>query len=69
VAATGMQGALIFLILIAPGGYLGSICMHLANKWQVVIACIAASGVQTLPTLAAITQQSCHPVEKNKDAS
>ena len=55
VAVTRMQ---IFPILHACDGYLDSICMWLAAKPQIDLACIAASRMQTLHELAAIALQS-----------
>jgi len=58
VAATRMQSALVFQILHALGGNLGSILIRLAAKWQIVLACIAASQMQNLHALAEILLQS-----------
>jgi len=55
VAAIRMQ---IFLILHARCGYLGSNCLRLAAKRKIDLACIAASRMQNLHTLAAIALQS-----------
>jgi len=61
VAATRMQ---IFPIFNAHGCYLASICMRLAAKRLIYLACIAASRMQNLDALAAIALQSrqffCH---------
>jgi len=48
----------IFPLLLARGGYLGSNCMQLADKWIIDLACIAASQRQNLHALAAIALQS-----------
>jgi len=53
-----MQIDLFFPILHARGGHMDSICMRLAAKRQVDVACIAASRLQNLHALAAITLQS-----------
>jgi len=48
----------IFPILHAHGGYLGSICMQLAAKQLINLACIAAIRMQRLHALTAIALQS-----------
>jgi len=53
-----MQSAVIFPFLHARGGPLGLNCMRLVAIRQKVLACIAASQMQNLHALAAITMQS-----------
>jgi len=48
----------IFLIFHACGGCLGSICMRLAAKRLIDLACVAAGWMQNLHALAAIALQS-----------
>jgi len=52
-----MQIDLFFLILHARGSHMDSICRQLAAKRQIDVACIAASWLQNLHALAAITLQ------------
>jgi len=58
VAATRMQIDLFLPILHTHGRHMDSICLRLAAKRQVDVACIAASRLQNLHALAAITLQS-----------